>query len=107
LEKQGEDLRQRISAVLQGKLGFADAGLMTYGVVPKKKRVRSKKTASQPAQPGTATTSPASPAPPPPPPAHRPPPPPPPAPPPRGAPPQITPPAHPAETRGGRKGPPP
>jgi len=64
LEKQGEDLRQRISANLQSKLGFADAGLMAYGVVPKKKRVRSKKTVGQPAQPNTPTTSPASPTPP-------------------------------------------
>jgi hypothetical protein len=63
LEKQGEDLRQRLSAALQSKLGFADAGLMTNGVVPKKKRVRSKKTVTQPAQPATATTTPASPTP--------------------------------------------
>jgi hypothetical protein len=61
LEKHGEDLRLRLGAGLQSKLGFRDEGLRTFGIAPKKKSVRRKKSTSPPEQPATATsTSPTS-----------------------------------------------
>lgn len=67
MEKSGQDLHQRITAVLKGKLGFDSNGLLPFGIPPRRKR-KSKKsptpvTAPTPtAEHGTPASQPATPA---------------------------------------------
>jgi hypothetical protein len=58
LEQSGQDLHDRITSVLKGKLGFKNNGLISFGIQPRRAR-RSKKngetpasTSSQPADSG-------------------------------------------------------
>ena len=43
LAKTGEELRNRIAAVLRAEHGFSSERLLEFGVKPKRKRVRAKK----------------------------------------------------------------
>jgi DNA repair exonuclease SbcCD ATPase subunit len=43
IERQGEELRQRLTAGVQNRLGFASDSLVGYGIAPRQKRVRRSK----------------------------------------------------------------
>jgi hypothetical protein len=58
LAKTGEELRNRIAAVLKAEHGFSSERLLEFGVKPTRKRVRAKKSANKP----NTTPPPAAPA---------------------------------------------
>jgi hypothetical protein len=67
MEKSGQDLHERITAVLKGKLGFDSNGLLPFGIPPRRKRKSKKSTtpATTPtptAEHGTPASQPATPA---------------------------------------------
>jgi hypothetical protein len=58
IEKRGEDLRRRIASHLRGTFGFTSEQLIQFGVNPRPRVTRRKKTEDKPADtPVTPTTS--------------------------------------------------
>jgi hypothetical protein len=57
IEKRGEDLRRRIASHLRGTFGFTSEQLVQFGVNPRPRVIRRKKTAETPAPPPTTPTA--------------------------------------------------
>lgn len=49
-EQQGQDLYSRVAAQLRGKLGFKNETLLSFGVAPRRRRVRRSPEAKPPAE---------------------------------------------------------
>jgi len=59
MEKSGQALHERITAVLKGKLGFDSNGLLPFGIPPRRKRKSKKSPTPTPATAPTPTAEPA------------------------------------------------
>ena len=57
LAKTGEELRNRIAAVLRAEHGFSSERLLEFGVKPKRKRVRAKKEDKPDTKPAPTATN--------------------------------------------------
>ncbi len=55
--KTGEDMRNRIGAILKAEHGFSSERLLEFALKPKHKRVRAKKSNGQPSTSPTSTTT--------------------------------------------------
>jgi hypothetical protein len=57
IEKRGEDLRRRIASHLRGTFGFTSEQLVQFGVNPRPRVTRRKKSVQTPAPPPTTTAA--------------------------------------------------
>ena len=60
LAVSGEDLRMRLAAVLQSELGFRNEKLISFGVKPRLRARRNRKTEEQPPEAGEAPAQPSN-----------------------------------------------
>ena len=60
IAKTGEDMRNRIGAILKAEHGFTSERLLEFGLKPKRKRVRAKNQANPTPATTTTTTTPAT-----------------------------------------------